>query len=63
MSLIKCPGCSNLISELEANCPSCGFPLNEDLVLKIRAEEKKELERKLKFKNTYEGISSRMAYW
>ncbi len=62
MSLIKCPGCNNYISELENNCPNCNFIITEELVLRIRAEQKKELEKKLTYKNQYSGMSSWMAY-
>lgn len=48
MSLIKCPGCSNHISELESNCPNCDYPLTEELVIQIRRKEQLEKERKLR---------------
>lgn len=62
MSLIKCPGCNSYISELETNCPNCNFILTEEIVFRIRAEERKELDGKLNKKKNYAGMSSWMAY-
>ena len=57
MSLIKCPGCGNHISELETNCPSCEFLLTEELVMEIRQNEKKEPRVKPKPVRRYAGMS------
>ena len=62
MSLIKCPGCSHHISELETNCPNCDFLLTEELVRKIRLEEKKDLEKKLRKAGKLAGMSSVSPY-
>ena len=62
MSLIKCPGCNSHISELETNCPNCEFPITEEMVLRIREEERKEREGKLNPKKNYSIMSSWMAY-
>lgn len=29
MALIKCPECSNQISDQAASCPSCGYPMKK----------------------------------
>jgi hypothetical protein len=58
MSLIKCPVCTRLISELESSCPNCDFSLSETIILKIRADEKKESETNLKILRNYSGMKS-----
>jgi hypothetical protein len=62
MSLIKCPVCTRLISELETSCPNCDFSLSEDIVLKIRADEKRESETKIRNKKLYLGMSAMTSY-
>jgi hypothetical protein len=62
MSLIKCPVCTRLISELETSCPNCDFSLSEEIVLKIRADEKRESESKPGNKRIYTGMSSLISY-
>lgn len=53
MSLIKCPECNRLISELETNCPNCDFELTDEIIFQFRAEEVKDLERKFVNKKDY----------
>jgi len=57
MSLIKCPGCGNHISELESHCPSCEFPLTEELVREIRKNQQHELKEKEKPARRYAGMT------
>ena len=49
--LIKCPECSNLISEKALSCPHCGFPMaeyiNREIEKSKKQEELKEIEEQL----------------
>lgn len=40
--LIKCPECSNLISEKALSCPHCGFPMAEYINREIEKSKKQE---------------------
>lgn len=57
MSLIKCPGCGNHISELESQCPNCEFPLTEELVEEIRKNQQQELKERRKPAKRYAGMT------
>jgi hypothetical protein len=46
MALIKCPECSELISDLAESCPKCGYPLFSYKMDQNRLRWKKEKERK-----------------
>ncbi len=40
MSLIFCPECKKQISDKSANCPNCGYPINEANTPKIVLKQK-----------------------
>ena len=62
MSLIKCPGCNSHVSELEVSCPNCEFPITEEMVQRIRDEERKERAKQLNPKKNYSAMGSWIAY-
>jgi hypothetical protein len=40
MALIKCPECSNDVSDTALSCPKCGYGLKSQKPIKVEVEQK-----------------------